>query len=345
MAPRAPRFLPKGRPFLIAEAGVNHNGRADLALRLVDAAVAAGADAVKFQTFRADALASGSAPQARYQRRAGVSSQRDMLRKLELSEEAHRAVVAHCVRKRIRFMSTPFDEQSADMLERLGMTIFKVPSGEANNFRLLTHIARKRKPLIVSTGMCTLDEVRAAVRVVGQAGCAELALLHCVSSYPAPPADANIRAMQTMAEACPGIPIGYSDHTQGVHVAVAAAALGARVIEKHFTLDKTLPGPDHAMSLSPGELKTLAACLREACASLGDGVKKPRPCELEIKRVARRSVVLARDLPAGATLAEGDVVLKRPATGIHADQIERVVGRRLKKARRADTVLRWEMLA
>lgn len=332
-------FLPAGRPFLIAEAGVNHNGRLALALRLVDAAAEAGADAVKFQTFKADALAAASAPRAAYQKKSGSSSQRDMLRALELSETDHRALVAHCRRRRLRFMSTPFDEASADMLDGLGMTIFKIASGEITNLPLLSRIAEKRKPIILSTGMSTLDEVRIAVKTLRCAGARDLALLHCVSSYPAPAKDANLRAMATLEKAF-GLPVGYSDHTRGLEVAFAAAALGARVIEKHFTLDKTLPGPDHAMSLSPEELSALVGGLARVVSSLGDGQKNPRPCELEVRKAARRSVVFSRALPKGHRLSDADLALKRPGTGLAPAELRRLLGRRLSRAVTQDAIAR-----
>ena len=336
-------FLPADRPFLIAEAGVNHNGKEKLALELVDAAKDAGADAVKFQTFSADKLAAAGAPKAEYQKRAGSGSQRDMLRALELSREAHRAVVKRCERLGLRFMSTPFDEDSADFLESLGMELFKVPSGEVTNHALLAHIGAKKKPVILSTGMSDLSEVRAAVDVLSGAGAAKIVVLHCVSNYPAADADVNLRAMKTMGDDL-GLPAGYSDHTLGLEISFAAAALGARVIEKHFTLDKKLPGPDHAMSLNPAELKRLASGLRRVASSLGDGVKAPRPSELEVRSVARRSVVLAKGAKAGMKLSEARLALKRPATGIPANELPKVIGRTLARDLPADTILQWDML-
>lgn len=332
-------------PFVIAEAGVNHNGSAALAVRLVDAAADAGADAVKFQTFRAEELASASAPKAAYQKaRGGRGSQLDMLKRLELSPEAHRRALARARRRGIRFLSTPFDEASADFLASLGVPLFKLPSGELTNHPLLRHVARKRRPVILSTGMSTLAEVRDAVRVLRGAGCRDLTLLHCVSNYPADPKDSNLRAMATMADAF-RLPVGWSDHTPGAATAVAAVALGAAVVEKHFTLDKTLPGPDHAMSLDPRELKAYVASLREAAAALGDGVKRPRPSEAPIRRVARRSLVLRAGLPKGARLRASDLTAKRPGTGLPPSRLASVVGRRLRRAVPADRPLREEDLA
>lgn len=337
-------FLPKTRPFVVAEAGVNHNGSPALALKLVDAAAAAGADAVKFQTFVADALASANAPKARYQLRSTKDSQLQMLRKLELSEKGHRAVLARCKKRGIRFMSTPFDEASADFLDSLGMTIFKVPSGEITNLPLLEHIGGKKKPVFLSTGMSTMAEVATALLALRRGGAREIAVLHCVSNYPIEAKDANLRAMATLKKAF-GLPVGYSDHSLGLEVAFAAAALDAAILEKHFTLDKNMKGPDHAMSLSPAELKALCAGVKNVAASLGDGVKAPRPCELEVRRVARRSVVLAGPVEKGARLKKTDLTLKRPGTGIPPADLSRVIGKRLKKRLPADAVLTWKVLS
>ena len=336
-------FLPKGRPFVVAEAGVNHNGKTALALKLVDVAAAAGADAVKFQTFKADDLATASAPKAKYQKRAGNQSQLEMLRKLQLSDEGHRAVVRRCRQRGVVFMSTPFDDRSVDFLDSLGMKVFKIPSGEVTNDPLLSRIARKRKPVILSTGMSTLDEVQGAVKVLRANGAPSIALLHCVSSYPANAKDVNLRAMGTLAEAF-ALPTGYSDHTLGLEIAFAAAALGERIIEKHFTLDKRLTGPDHAMSLSPGELKTLCAGLKKVAVSLGDGRKQPTPPEREIMKVARRSIVLARALPAGAKLRLEDLAFKRPGTGLSPRELPKVLGKTLRSASAADALVTPAML-
>jgi N,N'-diacetyllegionaminate synthase len=332
-------------PFLIAEAGVNHNGRLDLALRLIDAAADAGADAVKFQTFKAETLASARAPKAGYQRKTtGGGSQLEMLRRLELRAEHYPKLLARCRARRVEFMSTPFDAGSADFLRRLGMRLFKLPSGELTHHALLRHVARFGKPILLSTGMSTMEEVAAAVKAIRSAGRGPLALLHCVSNYPAAPADANLRAMASMAARFK-LPVGYSDHTEGTAVAIAAAALGAQVLEKHFTLDKTLPGPDHAMSLSPAELAALVRGARQAALALGDGVKRPKPAELPIRAVARRSLVLTRALPKGASLAASDLAAKRPGTGLAPFSLPKVVGRRLRRAAAADTVLTEGMLA
>ena len=325
--------------FLIAEAGVNHDGRLDRALRLVDVAANAGADAVKFQTFRADALAAACAPQAAYQNRAAAArSQRDMLRRLELNEAAHRALIARCRKRAILFLSTPFDEESADLLERLDVPAFKLPSGELTNLPLLSHVARKRRPMLVSTGMATLAEVRAAVRVIRRAGNPPLALLHCVSSYPAEPAWSNLRAMATLRHAF-RVPTGYSDHALGPEVSLAAAALGAAVLEKHFTLDKNRPGPDHAMSMSPAELKAWVRSVRAVESALGDGLKRPVPPEIPIARAARKSLVAARPIALGERLTAGAVTRKRPGTGLPPAALTGLLGRRALRDIPADALL------
>lgn len=332
--------------FIIAEAGVNHNGSARLAERLVDAAADAGADAVKFQTFKAEALASASAPKAAYQKRttSGKESQLDMLKKLELSEEGHRRALRRAKKRGLVFLSTPFDEASADYLARLGVPMFKLPSGELTNHPLLRRAATKGKPVILSTGMATLAEVAAAVKVLRSAGAKKLTLLHCVSNYPADPKHSNLRAMATMARAFK-VPVGWSDHTPGSATAVAAVALGASVVEKHFTLDKKMKGPDHAMSLDPKELKAYIAALREAASALGDGVKRPVPSEAPVRRVARRSLMLKAALPKGTRLSAAHLTAKRPGTGLPPSELASVVGRRLRRSVPADRPLSRKDLA
>ena len=331
--------------FVIAEAGVNHNGDLELARRLVDAAAEAGADAVKFQTFSADRLATAAAPLADYQRRnTGIEdSQRAMLHRLELTAEAHRELMARCRERGILFLSSPFDEDSADFLEELGVPAFKIPSGELTNVPFLAHVARKGRPLIVSTGMATLDEVRPAVETIRQAGSPPLALLHCVSSYPAQPADVNLRAMATLREAF-AAPVGFSDHTAGTDIALAAVALGANILEKHLTLDRTLPGPDHLASLEPDEWIAMVAALRRIEAALGDGRKRPAPSEADAARVARKSLVAAGDLPAGCVLRRDHLAVRRPGTGLPPGRLESVLGRRLRQALAAGAVLTEDLL-
>lgn len=332
------------RVFIIAEAGVNHNGDLALAEKLVDAAKTAGADAVKFQTFRADSLAIPRAALAAYQAAAGVrESQRDMLARLELDETAHRTLISRAERAGIEFLSTPFDPESADLLARLGIPRFKLPSGEITNKRLLQHVARTGKPLILSTGMSTLDEVRRAVGWIRSISQAPLTLLHCVTEYPAPPEQANLRAMDTLREVF-GVSVGYSDHTLGIEVSVAAAAHGATVIEKHLTLDATLPGPDQAASLEPKDFAEMVRVIRLVSVALGDGVKRAAPCEEKNLTAVRRSLVAARDLPAGSRLKDDDIAAKRPGDGISPAEIDRVVGRTLTKPLRRDEPFSWDCL-
>ncbi len=332
--------------YVIAEAGVNHNGSVDLALQLVDAAKASGADAVKFQSFRADLLATRSAHKAAYQERttAQSESQFEMLRRLQLDAAAHLTILEHCKKIGIQFLSSPFDEQSADMLEELNVPLYKIPSGEITNLPLLRHIAAKRKPLILSTGMCTLGEVEEAVHVLQDAGCVELTLLHCVTEYPAPYAEVNLRAMHTLKLAF-GLPVGYSDHTPGIEIAIAAAALGAEVIEKHFTLDRSLAGPDHAASLEPLELQQMVTAIRHVEAALGSGIKAPAPCELPNISVARKSLVASCALPSGHRLEAGDLAIKRPGDGLAPKFLPVLIGRTLRVAIERDDKLNWEHLA
>jgi N-acetylneuraminate synthase/N,N'-diacetyllegionaminate synthase len=340
------RIGPGEAVFIIAEAGVNHNGDLTLARRLVEAAAAAKADAVKFQTFRAERVAGPASPKAAYQlaTTGRETSQLDMLRGLELPREAFAELQRECEARGILFLSTPFDEESADLLEKLNVPAFKIPSGEITNVPLLAHVARKRRPIILSTGMSTMEEVRAAVETLRQAGATQLILLHCVSNYPADPRDANLRAMAAMAEAFQ-VPVGYSDHTPGIEVALAAVALGACVIEKHFTLDRTLPGPDHRASLMPQELEALVRGIRIVESSLGDGRKRPMPSEADTAAVARRSLAAARDIAAGQTLTEDAIEILRPGGGLPPALRPAVVGRTATVDILAGTPLTWDMLA
>ncbi len=334
------------RAFIIAEAGVNHDGSVDVALRLVETAKACGADAVKFQSFRADRIVTRSAAKAVYQERttASTESHFEMLKRLELSADAHRRLIDHCLEVKIEFLSSPFDEESVDLLDLMGISQFKVPSGEITNLPLLQHIARKRRPVILSTGMATLGEVEEAVHALHAAGAAQITLLHCVTEYPAPYAEINLRAMLTLKAAF-GLPVGYSDHTDGVEVAIAAVALGAEVIEKHFTLDRALPGPDHAASLEPAELTQMVAAIRNVESALGNGIKVPAPCERQNILVARKSVVAAHDLPIGRQLRADDLTIKRPGTGISPKFLQALIGRTLRTSVKEDEVINWNHLA
>lgn len=332
--------------FIVAEAGVNHNGNLEMAHQLVEVAVRAGATAVKFQAYKAERLASKDAPKAEYQLRTTgeAESQLEMLRRLELSHDAHRELMGYCRQRGMIFMSTPFDEDNADFLDELEVPVFKIPSGEITNLHFLGHVARKGKPMIVSTGMSTLGEVDTAVRTIREAGNRDLVLLHCVGNYPAAPGDANLRAMQTMAMAF-GLPVGYSDHTLGIEVALAAVALGACVVEKHFTLDRNLPGPDHQASIEPEELRALVRGVRIVQASLGDGQKKPAASEQNTAAIARKSLVAARDLPAGTRLAQEHLTVKRPGNGLPPAMLDHIVGRTLRVGIREGALIALEMLA
>lgn len=323
------RLIGPGHPcFVIAEAGVNHNGEVALAKKLVDAAADAGADAVKFQTFKARSVVSETAPQAHYQEvNTGVrESQMKMVERLELGFDAHREILDHCRIRGIRFLSSPFDAESADFLVELGVEALKIGSGELTNHEFLKHVAGKGLPVIVSTGMADIVEVHEALVAMGKTE--GIALLHCVSNYPADPADCNLAAVDTLARAF-GVPTGWSDHTKGIHVAVGAAARGACIIEKHFTLDRAMPGPDHAASLEPPELRDLVNAIRIVEGAIGDGVKRPAPSEADTAEVARRSLHLSRHLPAGTVLCASDIIALRPGTGIPVARKWAFVGRRI----------------
>lgn len=332
--------------FVIAEAGVNHNGSQQLAHKLVDAAKEAGADAVKFQTFRAEALVSRHAQKAAYQRRLTDpnESQLAMLKRLELDGAAHADLTAHCSRIGIEFMSSPFDEGSADLLESLPVTRFKVGSGELTNLPLLAHVARKGKPIILSTGMATLGEVEHALEICKAHGGTDITLLHCVTQYPTPADQVNLRAMRTLRTAF-GLPVGYSDHTEGIEVSLAAVALGAQVIEKHFTLDRGMEGPDHKASLQPEEFADMTRAIRNIGLALGDGIKRPAACEIDNIPIARKSVVAARPIQKGTVIARADLIVKRPGYGIAPGDLEKIVGLRAATDLQLDEVITWEALA
>ena len=307
--------------FIIAEAGVNHNGNEAIAHKLVDAAAEAGADAVKFQTFRASELVSASAPKALYQRRTTdvTESQLSMIRRLELDETAHRSLMEHCSQRGIRFLSSPFDLHSIDFLHSLGLEAFKIPSGEITNIPYLRRIGSCGVPVLLSTGMSVLGEIEKALEVLEHVGTPRerITLLHCTTEYPAPVGEINLRAMETLLQAFPGIAgVGYSDHTQGIHIPVAAAAMGACVIEKHFSLDRNMEGPDHKASLEPDELASMVRAIRDVERARGDGIKRPTDSELSNIRVARKSLVAARPIQKGEVFSEENLTVKRPGTGV-----------------------------
>jgi N-acetylneuraminate synthase len=339
---------------VIAEAGVNHNGSVEIAERLIDVAAASGADVVKFQTFRADKLATSRAPKADYQRSTTSDSQtqQDMLAALELSDQAHVHLARHCEKAGIAFMSTAFDEESLAMLSKIAMPAIKVPSGDVTHAPLLLEVARLKRPILLSTGMCTLADVENALGVIafglgnedaipsGRHECAEayaseagqqllrthVTLLHCVTDYPASVQTVNLRAMQTLGSAF-GLPVGYSDHTTGIEVALAAVALGATVIEKHFTLDTAMPGPDHAASLDPDGLRALVVGIRAVSSALGSGRKYPTAAERSNRIVARRSIVAKRSIKRGERFALENLACKRPGDGRNPIEIWDLLGR------------------
>ncbi|OGW33617.1 MAG: N-acetylneuraminate synthase [Nitrospirae bacterium GWC2_56_14] len=360
-------MIPSGHIYIIAEAGVNHNGSLETAKKLIDAAADAGADAVKFQTFKADELVSSTAPKADYQKAAtgSTESQLDMLKKLELDESAHRVLADHCRKRDIQFLSTPFDEDSVDLLTtRIKVSMLKLSSGEITNGPLLLHAARTGLPVILSTGMSTLADIKAALGVLafgytvkkdkpsqkafkaafssarGQRSLKErVTLLHCTTEYPAPFAEVNLRAMDTMREAfC--LPVGLSDHTPGIAISIAAAALGAEMIEKHFTLDRTLPGPDHKASLVPDELRQLVQSVREVEAALGSARKAPTKSEQKNVRIARRSLVALKDVARGEIFTRENLGSKRPGAGDSPFGYWQLLGKKSAKNYRKDEMIK-----
>ncbi len=316
---------------IIAEAGVNHNGDIALAKKLIDAAADAGADLVKFQTFSADRLATRQAKKADYQNvtTESTETQHQMLSRLELSASMHGELIGYCATRNIEFFSTGFDIESVDVLINLGMNHFKIPSGEITNLPYLRYIGQFSKDIIISTGMSTLGDIEAAIDVLEQAGTARslITVLHCTTEYPTPMNEVNLRAMTSM-QAAFGVAVGYSDHTAGIEVAIAAAALGATVIEKHFTLDKNLPGPDHKASLEPHELKAMVSAIRNVEIALGDGIKRLTPSEVRNKPVGRKSLVASKAIKAGEVLSAKNITCKRPGTGVSPMNWDDVIGRK-----------------
>jgi len=319
---------------IIAEAGVNHNGDMVLARRLIDEAADAGADLVKFQTFRADRLVTRTAAKADYQSAAtdGAESQHAMLRRLELSAAMHHELISHCKARSIGFLSTAFDIESIRFLVDLGLQLFKIPSGEITNLPYLRYIGKLGKEVIMSTGMADLADVEGALKTLEEAGTPQrqVTVLHCTTEYPTPMGEVNLRAMQTVEKTF-GVRVGYSDHTPGIEVAIAAVAMGASVIEKHFTLDKSLPGPDHKASLEPQELRAMIQAIRNIDIALGDGVKRPTPSEARNSAVVRKSIVAARPIAAGEVFSNENLAAKRPGTGISPMRWDEVIGKRAKR--------------
>lgn len=315
---------------IIAEAGVNHNGDMATAKALVDVAADAGADIVKFQTFNAKRLVTSSAPKAPYQKKTtdAGETQRDMLRRLELTEEAHVELIGHCAERGIGFLSTGFDIASVDMLVGLGLTLFKIPSGEITNLPYLRHIGGLDGEVLLSTGMANLGEVEAALSVIEAAGTPRdrVTVLHCTTEYPADIDGVNLRAMTSMAQAF-GVRVGYSDHTEGIEVPIAAVALGATVIEKHITLDRELPGPDHQASIEPAELAAMVSGIRKVERALGNGVKRVTPLEAKNLPVVRKSIVASRSIAAGEPFSPANLTTMRPGTGLSPMRWDDVMGR------------------
>ena len=330
------------RTLIIAEAGVNHNGDLDLAKQLIDAAAVAGADLVKFQTFNASRQVTRLATKADYQTQVtdGKESQHDMLQRLELTEAMHHELIAHCATRNIGFFSTGFDIESIDLLLRVGQDHFKIPSGEITNLPYLRYVGQIGKNTILSTGMATLGDIEAAIDVLELAGTprSSITVLHCTTEYPTRMAEVNLRAMQSI-QAAFGVAVGYSDHTLGIEVATAAVAMGATVIEKHFTLDRNLPGPDHQASLEPEELKAMITAIRNIEVALGDGIKRLTPSEAKNRPAARKSLVTSEAIKAGEVFNAQNITAKRPGTGISPMQWDEVIGRKAPRDFAADELV------
>jgi sialic acid synthase SpsE len=344
------RTVGPGAPvFYIAEAGVNHNGDVALAHKLVDAAADAGADAVKFQTFKAERLNTRSAPKAAYHVRTTGSDEEqtwfELLKSQELDEPAHQELQAHCARRGVMFLSTPYDEESADLLARLHVDAFKIASTDASNYPFLEYVARKGRPVIYSTGMCEMEEVREGVASLRRAGCRDLVVMQCTSAYPVALPDLNLRVLETYAEAF-GAPLGFSDHSDDADpiAPVVAVGAGVSVIEKHFTLDRNLPGPDHQASVEPRELKRMIEAVRKAELTLGSGDKRVLECEVENRRKLRKSVVTTIDVAAGTTLTREMLDCRRPGFGLPPSALEGLIGKRAVASIPADTVIEPSML-
>lgn len=330
----------KEKTFIIAEAGVNHNGSFELAKQLVDKAVWAGADCIKFQTFNSKNLVSKNAQKAEYQKKTTDSSesQLDMLKKLELTKEQFTELRSYCNQKGIIFLSTPFDLESIDFLASIGVKTWKVPSGEITNYPFLRAIGQRKESVIMSSGMCTLEEVRDAVNVLKEFGTTNITLLHCTTEYPAPYDSVNLKAMQTLQKEF-GYKVGYSDHTNGIEIPVAAVAMGATVIEKHFTLDKNMEGPDHKASLEPEELRQMILSIRNVEAAIGDGIKQPSQAEKKNIAIARKSIVAACEIKKGEVFTENNLTAKRPGNGISPMQWNNVLGKVAKREFSEDEII------
>lgn len=334
------------KTIIIAEAGVNHNGELEKAIALIDIAADAGADFVKFQTFKAEKLVTPSAQKAEYQKqnlKDTDGSQLAMLKRLEIGEDWYPILLEQCKQKGISFLSTGFDIDSIDFLDQIEVPFFKIPSGEITNKPYLQHIARKGKDVVLSTGMADIYEVKAALEVLEQEGLSkeQITVLHCNTEYPTPMKDVNLLAMQHIARAC-GVKVGYSDHTLGIEVPIAAVALGAQVIEKHYTLDRTLPGPDHAASLEPDELNALVTAIRNIELALsGDGIKKASPSELKNRTITRKSIVASTFIPKGAPFTSDNITTKRPGSGLSPMLWDIALNKIAIRAFQPDEIIEW----
>ena len=330
------------KTFIIAEAGVNHNGSMELAKKLVDIAVEAGVDAVKFQTFKAESMISKFAEKAEYQRKAiGKSkTQLEIVKALELDDNAHEELMDYCKGKGIMFISTPFDIESVELLNELGVEIFKIPSGEITNLPYLRRVGGLKRRKILSTGMADMKEIEKALDILLEAGTSKncITILHCNTEYPTPMEDVNLKAMYTMRDMF-GVDVGYSDHTLGIEVSIAAVALGATVIEKHFTLDKNMDGPDHSASLDQAELESMVTAIRNIEDAMGDGLKRPSLSELKNKPVVRKSIVAVRDIKAGDIFTEDNITAKRPGTGVSPMEWDNIIGRKAVKDFKEDELI------
>ncbi len=331
------------KSFIIAEAGVNHNGSIEMAKKLVNAAKEAGADAVKFQTFKTKNLVTKNAKKAEYQiKNSGEESQYEMIKKLELSDSEFQEIAKYAESKGIIFLSSPFDTESVDLLDEMNIPAFKIASGEITNFPLLKHIAKKHRPVILSTGMSTIGEVEEALNLIEKYN-DDIILMHCLTNYPAKKEDANLNVIKTL-EYTFKRHVGFSDHTSGIEMSVAAVALGSCVIEKHFTIDKNLPGPDHKASLEPQELSEMVKAVRNVEKGLGNGIKKPTNDEIKIKKLVRKSIVAKKDILKGSILTEEMLTIKRPGTGIEPKYLDELVGRELIDDVKKDDLLKWNQL-
>lgn len=336
--------LIKNKCFIIAEAGVNHNGDIDIAKQLVDKAYEAGADAIKFQTFKAENLVTKNAPKAEYQKSTtGDGNQFEMLKKLELSTKDHIVLKKYCEEKGVMFISTPFDFESVDLLEEIDVPLYKVGSGDLTNLPLLKYIASKNKPIILSTGMANLGEVEEAINTIYETGNNKLILLHCTSNYPTAYEDVNLRAMLTMQEAFK-LPVGYSDHTIGIEVPIAAVTLGAKVIEKHFTLDRKMEGPDHRASLEPNQLKLMVKSIRNIEKAMGDGIKRCSKSEEKSKLVSRKSIVAKYDIEEGQVITQDLLDYKRPANGLSPKFVNYILGKKAREKIKKDQIIDFQKI-